>query len=242
MKLPNMIKLYPLWQITNNLPMKHKLIFALFLLPLFVEAQNIAALPVEVKNKAAAKRIVFYLSGDGGMNTFSQKLVEELSAKNYALVSLDSRKYFWEQKSPEQLEQDLSALISHYLKSWDKDEFSIVGYSFGADAALLLAPRLSKDLQSKLKSLVLLSPSTSTDLVVKLTDMIGFGSKTAKYKTTSEIPKINSPMLFIFGADEESDAYKVIPDRKNIVKTLIPGSHKFNNDMKKVSTTVINGL
>ncbi|WP_293312481.1 AcvB/VirJ family lysyl-phosphatidylglycerol hydrolase [Pedobacter sp. UBA5917] len=205
---------------------------------LFTLGQDISKLPLTIKAKPAAKSIIFYLSGDGGMNSFSQNLIQSLNDKNYAVVALDSKKYFWEQKTPDKLAQDLNAVIESYLKNWDKEEFSILGYSFGADAALFLTPRLAKDLQQKLRSTILLSPSSSTDFVIHLTDMMGLGSKNAKYKVLPEINKIGSKLLFIFGEGEDSDLQKAIPDKKNITKTLIPGSHKFDNDIKKVVATI----
>lgn len=213
----------------------------LLLFSFFGKAQNLADFPLNVIEKPSAKRLVLYLTGDGGMNNFSGNLTKSL-ADNYAIISLDSRKYFWDQKTPEKLSKDLSIIISYYLKTWNKEEFSIIGYSFGADASLFLAPLLPKDLQTKLKSIVLLSPSTSTDLVIRLSDIIGFGGKTAKYKTLPELSKINISTLIIFGKDDESDFYNSIPDKKNIKKILIPGSHKFNNDMNKVLSTVQTGL
>ncbi|WP_316800747.1 AcvB/VirJ family lysyl-phosphatidylglycerol hydrolase [Pedobacter frigidisoli] len=221
---------------------KFTFIIALMFICLKGMTQDVSKLPLTAKAKSTAKQVIFYLSGDGGMNSFSQSLTTSLNDKNYAVVSLDSRKYFWEQKSPEKLTQDLSAAVEYYLKAWDKDEFAIIGYSFGADAALFLSHRLSKDLQVKLKATILLSPSTSTDLVIKLTDMMGFGNKEAKYKLVPEISKVTSPLLFIFGKDEESDLYKLIPEKKNITKTQIPGSHKFDNDIKKVVATIQTAL
>ncbi|WP_316738900.1 AcvB/VirJ family lysyl-phosphatidylglycerol hydrolase [Pedobacter aquatilis] len=208
----------------------------------FCKAQDISKFPLQTIAKPSAQHLIFYISGDGGMNSFSQSLTQGLADKNYAIVSLDSRKYFWEQKTPEKMAQDFNQIIVHYLKLWDIDEFSILGYSFGADAAIFLTPRLNKEPQQKVKSTVFLSPSTSTDFVIKLTDMIGFGSKEAKYKTLPELNKTSIPQYFIFGKDEESDFFKSIPDRKNITKALIPGSHKFNNDIKKVVSTVLLGL
>ncbi|WP_316796517.1 AcvB/VirJ family lysyl-phosphatidylglycerol hydrolase [Pedobacter agri] len=205
-------------------------------------AQDMSKYPLTLKQKNSAKRIIFYLSGDGGMNSFSHSVVDGLVEKNYAIVSLDSKKYFWDSKTPDKLAQDLNSIIAYYLKTWDKDEFSILGYSFGADAALFLIPRLTKDLQTKYQSTVVLSPSTSTDFVVKLTDMMGFGSKEAKYKTVPELAKINSRLMMIFGRDEDENIYKAFPEIKNIVKIQIPGSHKFNNDIQKVVNTIQSGL
>lgn len=217
-------------------------LFILLFIPGLMLAQDMSKYPLSSSSKGSAKPLLFYIRGDGGMNSFSQKLVDELVLKNYSVVSLDSRKYFWEQKSPDKTAHDFSEIIQHYLKAYGKEEFSFIGYSFGADAVAFTIPRLSKELFDKLRSSVLLSPSTSTDFVVRVSDLIGFGSKEAKYKTMPELYKHTRPVLCIFGKDEDSDFYKLLKDHENLEKVLMPGSHKFDNDIKKVVATILTGI
>jgi len=188
------------------------------------------------------RQLVFYLSGDGGMNSFSRTLCKELSLKGYPVVALDSRKYFWKQKSAKIFADDLEKVIPYYLKKYGKKEFSIIGYSFGADAGILLAPRLTSTLQDKIKSLVFLSPSKSTDLEIKVSDMLGFNTQPGKYKILPELYKSPAHVLCIFGKEEESDLYTSIERRKDIEKILLPGSHKYGSDMTILLRSVEKGL
>lgn len=222
--------------------MRNFFLFSLLFIPALIFAQDMTQYPLSSSVKGSAKTLIFYISGDGGMNSFSQKLVDEMVLKNYSVVSLDSRKYFWEQKTPDKMAHDFSEIIQHYLKAYGKEEFCFVGYSFGADAVAFSIPRLPKELFNKLRSSVLLSPSSSTDFEVRVSDLIGFGSKTARYKTLPELYKHTSPTLCIFGHDEDSDFYKLLKDRKNLNKTLIPGSHKYDSDIHKVIAEILTGI
>ncbi|WP_131537786.1 AcvB/VirJ family lysyl-phosphatidylglycerol hydrolase [Pedobacter nototheniae] len=219
--------------------------FGTLCLSIFTMAQpktDISKLPLTTFNKSGNKHLVFYFTGDGGLNSFSQKVCEELAQKNYTVVSLDTRKYFWDTKTPDKLSQDATEVVEHYLKQYNKAEFSLLGYSFGADAAIFFSTRLPKNLQQKFKSAVLLSPSTSTDFTVKVADLLGFGSKEGKYKTMPELNKVQAPVLCIFGTDEDSDFYKNLKEKRDLEKVQIPGSHKYDNDIKKLISTIEKGL
>ena len=106
--------------------------------------------PLSVINATGNKRLVFYFSGDGGINNFTENLCDQLGTKGYTVIRFNSRKYFWIQKTPEQIAKDASEIITFYLSQFNKKDFSLIGYSFGADAAIYLANRLPKTLQQKL--------------------------------------------------------------------------------------------
>ena len=111
-----------------------KKIFALLLLCVCLGSQikaqssvGISKFPVSILNKNGTKQLVIYLSGDGGINNFSQQVSEELAIKNYPVIRFDSRKYFWNRKTPEQFAQDLGEILRYYLLACNKTEFSVVG-------------------------------------------------------------------------------------------------------------------
>ena len=227
--------------------MKNIFILTLFCICLVkqIKAQSpggISKFPVSILNKNGTKQLVIYLTGDGGINTFSQKVCDELAIKNYPVIRFDSRKYFWSRKIPEQFAQDLEEILKYYLIALNKNEFSVVGYSFGADAALLAIPLLSANLKQKLKSSVFLSPAVATDLSVKITDLLGFENNKGRYKTLPEIDKIKGRVFCIFGKDEDSPFYKSVKDKKSIGKILVPGSHRYNNNTVMVLPAIEQAL
>ena len=193
--------------------------------------------------KNSSKPLLLYLTGDGGWNSLSQSIVSELGNKGYAIVALDTRNYFWSQKTPASFGDDAEVILKHYLKEWNKSSFSIVGYSFGADVGAFLPANLSDDVSSKLKSLVLLSPGFSTGFVTKISNMLGFGgSDKDKYKVYPQLLKSEVPVRCIFGKDEDSDFYKALKPTEKIQRITIPGSHKYNGDAGKVVAAILPSL
>ena len=198
--------------------------------------------PVSVINPTGNKRLIFYFSGDGGINNFTENLCNQLGTKGYTIIRFNSRKYFWTQKTPEQIAKDAGEIITYYLSLLSKKDFSVIGYSFGGDAAVYLANRLPKYLQSKLASAILLSPSLATDFKIKVTDLLGIENNKGAYQTLPEINKLTIPLLCIFGEEEDKTFYNATVSKKNIRRILLPGSHKFNNDISKVVNTILIGL
>lgn len=202
-----------------------------------------STLPITVNAKGNNKTLIFYLTGDGGMNSFSTKLIATLTNQNYKVVTLDSKKYFWEEKSPDRIGRELSPAIDYYLKQTKTTEFALLGYSFGADAGIFLASNLSSSPSKDLKGLILLSPSMATDLEVKVSDLIGFGDNaTGKYKTLPALKKVAKPVFCLAGADENSAFYNSLVTSKTISKKLIAGSHRYDNNVSLVANTITDAL
>ena len=196
--------------------------------------------PLHISPSPDDKALVIYLTGDGGWNSFSQSLSAELQKNGYAVVALDTRKYFWDQKTPDQLARDIQRMIDYYMKAWNKSSWILVGYSFGADTGSFLPSRLTKSSGTQLESVVLLSPGFSTGFVTKISNMLGFGGTDKdKYKVYPELLKSPAPVLCIFGKDEDSDFYPVLKPTANIKKMLVPGNHKFNDDTKLIAKVII---
>ena len=213
------------------------------LMSLNAMAQNMEdRFPLSIINATGNKRLVFYFSGDGGINNFTEELCANLAGKGYTIIRFNSRKYFWKQKTPDQLAKDAGEIISYYLALYHKKDFSIVGYSFGADAAIYLTNRLPKNLQPRLVSVVFLSPSIATDFSVKFSDLLGIENNKGVYEILPEVNKINIPALFIFGEEGDKTIYNAIAYKKNKKRILLPGSHKFNNDVSKVASIILTAL
>src|SRR3954462_5740900 len=91
---------------------------------LFLCIQNSAiaqssGLPLYTFPKGGSKPLVVYLTGDGGMNTFSKAVIANLGSQGYAVLALDTRKYFWNQKTAAEFGKAASAFINQFLNAWD---------------------------------------------------------------------------------------------------------------------------
>lgn len=197
-------------------------------------------LPLQLSgSKGSNDTLVIYLSGDGGWNEFNQRLVKSFENKGYGVVVLNTQKYFWSEKSPDEFARVIEQISNYYLKGWNKSSFIIVGYSFGADVACFLPGRISVELQKKIKKIALLSPSASTDFVIRLGDMIGTNENVnRKYKVGPEISKIGLPLVCIFGVDEVMTIKRTFQKTKDHSIFELPGDHQYNQDFGLLLKTI----
>jgi type IV secretory pathway VirJ component len=77
-----------------------------------------------------------------------------------SVVGLDSQKYFWNARTPEETARKIAEIAQYYLQYKEVKSFRIMGYSFGACVAPFIANKLPESLREKLSSLTLLSPDT----------------------------------------------------------------------------------
>lgn len=198
-------------------------------------------LPLEIsKTKGSLDVLVLYLMGDGGWNNFNEQIIGQFEKQGYGLVALNSRKYFWNEKSPQVFANDMELLCNYYLKEWGKSSLIIVGYSFGADVGIFLPRLLTAGLQQKITRMVLISPSVSTDFEIRLSDMVGEKENVnRKYKVETEIAKNKLPLICIFGEKEELILKSTLKNNKNITTHLLPGDHRYDNNFDLLIKTIV---
>ena len=194
-------------------------------------------LPIDtLGSKDASKPLVVYISGDGGLNTFSTQFIKQWNMKGYPIIALNSKTYFWKTKLPDVAAKDITEVIMQYLNLWKRNEVILVGYSLGADIMPFIQNRLSQELLTKVKHSVLLSPSNNTDFTVHL-----FYSSTGGNSVPVEINKLNKPTLIIFGKEETDIPVKLINNKMVTILTL-PGDHHYDNQTATLTDEILKRL
>jgi type IV secretory pathway VirJ component len=215
--------------------MKTVVLTLAFLCCLYAKAQK--DLPLQYTGHTdTTTPLIVYLSGDGGMNSFTKTLIKSLNTQGYAVLALDSKDYFWKKKEPQQFATDMSQAISNYLKEKKRNSFIILGYSFGADVAPFLATRLPAALAGRCKHVIMLSPSANTEFEIKLTDMLGFGNKKGK-NVVNELNKMSLPLVLFFGKDENDFPVKELTIKKQVV--VMEGGHHYDNNVDELAGKII---
>ena len=199
--------------------------------------------PIQVLgNFKELKPFILYLTGDGGWNSFSQQFCNDIYKEGYSIVALNSRRYFWEAKTPDRFINDLEEIISYYLKQSQVKEFCIVGYSFGADVGAFIPAMLSNNLKEKLHPMVLMSPGLSTDFEVKLMDLLGGPEVSRKYKILPELDQTTVPILCIFGEDEELEIKEYLKESGKITVKVLDGGHRYNFETQTLVDLIIDKI
>ena len=190
-------------------------------------------LPVTLTNPKFQDKnlpVVLLFSGDGGWYSFEQSMADKFASLGMPTIGIDSKKYFWQRRTPEGTTSDMVKLLNYYGKEWERDRFLLIGYSLGSEIVPFIVNKFPAEEKSKILSTVLLSPDVTTDFEIHITNMIGIGSKQNTYNVLDEILKMQSvPTLCIFGEEEKSKVPGLLKGT-NVKIGILPGDHhyKFN--------------
>jgi hypothetical protein len=81
-------------------------------------------------------------SGDGGWRDLDKEIGEHLSQRGVPVVGVDSLRYFWTEKKPDEIAKDLAEIIESYGDRFGTKQVLLVGYSFGAAVLPFAVSRL----------------------------------------------------------------------------------------------------
>jgi type IV secretory pathway VirJ component len=184
---------------------------------------------------------VFFISGDGGWTKFDQLLSEALAKKGLNIIGLNSKKYFWNPKTPESTTADVSTAIAHYQKLWNKKSFILIGYSFGADVIPFIANRMTTSLRDSLNGVLALSPDRYSDFEVRIGDLLHL-TKSTKYDVLAEFKNIKAfKAIAYFGSEEDIDLRNhFINEGVNTI--LLTGNHHFNYNYGEISESLFKAI
>ena len=203
-----------------------------------------ARLPLQIipaTHEDAAAPMVLLLTGDGGWKGFDVQLAGQFAAKGMPVAALNSLKYFWSKKTPEQATETVAAILNAYLKTWKKQSFILAGFSFGADVLPFVANRLEPALMQHCKGIVLFSPGASTDFEIHISQMLS-GHKQWKYNVVQEMQSLHfRPALCVFGETEHEYPVNTLqPAGINMV--VLPGGHHYEDNKADIAALVMQHL
>lgn len=189
---------------------------------------HVSDLPIIISKAKIDKedRFVLFISGDGGWNSFSQKLVESYTSNGFNVIGLNSFKYFWKKKTPQQTADDLARILSTYENEWHKQKIIILGFSFGADVAPFIYTHLPETLKNKITLVQLISPSSFTDFEIHVADMLGSGNAVRSMNIAAEVNLINVPVICYYG-EQETEKPLTTLKKSNLKTVILAGDHHY---------------
>lgn len=179
-------------------------------------------------------KLVIIISGDGGVNSFIQQLADSYAAQGLSVVTLNSLKYFWKKKMPQEVANDIAFLMNKYSNEWHKKKIVLCGYSFGADVAPFVYRRLPQELKNKISLVQLLSPASFTDFEIHLSDMFGSKDAIRSLNIQSELKTLDVPVFCYYGNLEKEKLLKTL-QKPNVEVFILEGDHHYKNSFDLIS-------
>ena len=199
---------------------------------------EISDLPLqEVHATAAASEFALLLTGDGGWAGLDQELAARLAAKGVPTVALNSLKYFWTGRTPEQTAGDVTRVLRHYLASWHAQRVLLIGYSFGADVLPFVVNRLPPDVRAQVASLSLLGLDAHASFEIHLAEWVS--DTDAGPATRPELEALKElPILCIYGEDEADSICPQLTGSR-ITREQVGKGHHFSGEYALLADRIV---
>ncbi len=197
----------------------------------------IAVLPA----KARYDSMAIILSGDGGWRDIDQSVGRLLQKAGVPVIGLDTLRYFWTRRSPEETARALASLIARYRAAWGVDGVALIGYSFGADVLPASFNRLPEAIRAHVRLISLMGLSRRADWEITVSGWLGSHGARAT-PVAPELARIPGALVqCVYGAAEENSA---CPDAGGLGMEAVrmPGGHHFGGDYAKVATLIEQSL
>ena len=170
-------------------------------------------------------------------------VADQLAQRGIAVVGLNSVKYFWQTRTPEQATDALTRIIGHYGAEYPRADFVVIGYSFGAGLAPVLINRLPDAARARVAAQVLISPDDQAVFEIHVGDWFGSTQHEGAIPVLPEIAKSKVPVICVHGADEGEDSFCAkLVKLANVHQLELPGGHHYNGDYDKLGASIVTGL
>ena len=199
---------------------------------------GIGDLPLqEVHAAGGAAEFALLLTGDGGWAGLDQELAARLAANGVPTVALNSLKYFWSARTPEQTAGDVTRVLRHYLVAWHAQRVLLIGYSFGADVLPFVVNRLPPDVRAQVASVSLLGLDAHASFEIHLADWVS--DTDAGPATRPELEALKEmPILCIYG---EGEADSICPQLTagHITREQVGKGHHFSGEYALLADRIL---
>lgn len=179
-------------------------------------------------------------SGDGGWRDLDKQIGERLVSKGVPVIGIDSLRYFWRRKTPDQVAEDLHAIVTAYRQRWHATKVALIGYSFGADILPFAVTRLPRDSRDAVVQISLLGLESTALFEFQMAGW--FTDVKSDYPVLPELQQLDLTRVQCFYGEEEEDTLCRSPELKNAEVIRTSGGHHFDGDYSKLADLILKGI
>ncbi|MDX3924339.1 MAG: AcvB/VirJ family lysyl-phosphatidylglycerol hydrolase [Shinella sp.] len=200
-------------------------------------------LPISVlETKPALDTMAVIYSGDGGWRDLDKEVGGFLQQRGIPVVGVDSLRYFWSERKPQETADDLGRIIDAYRREWNVRHVLLIGYSFGADVLPATFNLLSDKDKARVAQITLLALSHQVDYEVSVEGWLGVEGEGAAGDPVQDIARIDPKLVQCFYGTEEGDDPCPTLKAKGIESIGIEGGHHFDGDYEALAGRIIDTL
>lgn len=195
---------------------------------------------IEIAPQPAVDTLTVFYSGDGGWRDLDKEISEIMGGTGYPVVGVDTLRYYWKYRSPEESAADLTALMNDYRQRWGIKHFVLAGYSFGADVLPAIYNRLQDKDKNDVSSILLLAFARKGSFEIHLDGWIKESNN--GIETGSEMAKLPAhKVLCVYGVKEKKKSGCTDPTIVGEVLQL-PGKHHFDRDYNSLTSKLLDAI
>ncbi len=174
--------------------------------PFFPDTAGLNDLPlVEVPSRVQGPTMAVLLTGDGGWRSTDRGIAKTLAAHGVPVAALDTLFYFWKRRTPEGAAADLSRIIAHYIRVWNRERVVVIGYSYGADVLPFMLTRLPKSQLNNVEWVVLLAPGKTVDFEFHLRNWFSNYTPKTAMPVFPELEKLRGMNILCFYGTQDGE-------------------------------------
>lgn len=204
---------------------------------------NPLGLPLTVLDaKPSRDTLAIIYSGDGGWRDIDKEVGDVLQQQGVPVVGVDSLRYFWSERQPQETADDLHRIIAFYGKRWKVKHVLLVGYSFGADILPRTFNLLPKADRDRVAQISLMAVSHQVDYKISVLGWLGATGSDGAGDPAKDIANINPALVqCVYGTDEEDDVCPTLAGT-GVEVLAIDGGHHFDEDYPALVKRILDGF
>jgi type IV secretory pathway VirJ component len=180
-------------------------------------------------------------SGDGGWRDLDKTIGEYLADHGVPTVGVDSLRYFWQPKTPEEVARDLVSILEVETAHGGPTQKAIlVGYSFGADILPVVYNRLPDLWRERVVQVSLLGLGSRAPFEFHLSGWLEQTDESA-LPVLPELVRMDLSKVQCFYGEEEDDIVCDKPELEKAEAIRTTGSHHFDGDYEKLAQRILEG-
>jgi type IV secretory pathway VirJ component len=200
---------------------------------------DLPLIEVAASGNAEGELLAVVISGDGGWAGLDREVASVLAARGIPVVGLDSLRYFWTRRTPDEAGAALERVLDHYLTSWGMQRALLVGYSRGADVLPFMASRLPARTLERVALIALIGPGREAEFEFHVADWLVTQKRARALPILPEIEKLRGQRLVcLYGSEETGSLCPTLPPGLATLDER-PGAHHFGGDYRAIAERIM---